>query len=50
MLDRLEDIIAYLSRERGKFAHRSNGEMVKLLTGYIAVLLEIKERMEKEDA
>lgn len=45
MIGKLDDVIMYLYRDRDRYSKDFNGEMVRLLSGYINTLKQIRKEL-----
>lgn len=45
MIGKLDDVIMYLYRDRDRYSRDFNGEMVRLLSGYINTLKQIRKEL-----
>ena len=45
MIGRLDDVIMYLYRDRDRYSKDFNGDMVRLLSGYINTLKQIRKEL-----
>lgn len=45
MIGKLDDVIMYLYRDRDRYSKDFNGDMVRLLLGYIRTLKDVRKEL-----